>query len=393
MTTKISQEGVRFSISKKVVVFISSLCVAGFVVALYLAWLHHQVHSNPSFHSFCAMSDAFNCETVAESPYSVFLGLPIAVWGLLGYTFMFFCASIGVGRYNNAGAYLLLLIASTFSVLSSVVLALISHCIICSFCIMCCVTYGINTMIFLILIWQTVRCHFPIWAAASVLPYQLRRQWTLVATLLLCVFFVYLVFPKYWGQSHDTSRNKAQQGSTREGHYWIGAESPALTIVEFSDYLCPHCRRAHMFQRHLVSANPETLRLIHRHFPLDNACNPLIKNPFHPGACLLARASLCAGKQRGFWEMNDLLYDSSTLKGTDWQAKMQDAAERIGLDLTRFRECLSSDETQNELEEDIAEGLRLNLRGTPSFVINGQVHLGMPDSSIYQEYGISTPTK
>lgn len=47
--------------------------------------IHVFVHTDPSYHSVCAMSDGVNCETVAVSPYSVFAGLPVSVWGIAGY--------------------------------------------------------------------------------------------------------------------------------------------------------------------------------------------------------------------------------------------------------------------------------------------------------------------
>ena len=381
-----------FPVKKKITAFVILLCSAGFFVALYLAWLHYQVHTNPSFHSFCAMNDTFNCETVAESPYSVFLTLPIAIWGLLGYFLMFVVALAGIGRHQSSGAYLTLLGASIFSVLVSLVLAIVSYCVICSFCVMCSITYGLNVIMLMTLLWQAIRLRLPMKPAATELFSFLRKHWHLPVMLLLAVLVVFAVFPRYWVHQNSVQYRELRQGMTTDGHPCIGAENATLVIVEFSDYMCPHCRRAHAFQRSLVSANPKTLRLVHRHFPLDHACNPLVKTPFHPGACFLSRAALCAGEQH-FWEMNDLLYASNNLTGDMWEQKVDDAARRIGLNLSRFRECLVSEETQRRLDEDITEGLRLKLEGTPSFVVDGKIHTGMIDPAVLQNYGVSPGMK
>ena len=378
----------QFSVSKRISFVTSLLSAAGFLVALYLAWLHYQVHTNPAFHSFCAMSDSFNCETVAESPYSVLLNLPIAVWGMLGYVLMFFLSAIGIGRYQLSYAYLALLTASLMSVLASIILAIVSHCIICSFCLMCCVTYAINIIMFATLSWQALKQRFPFREATADLFLCLRRHWCRVLIPALLVLLTCLLFPSYWVHPQVLHVQKQVQGKTLEGHHWTGGDSAALEIVEFSDYLCPHCRRAHKYQRALVSSNSTTLRLVHRHFPLDDACNSLLKTPFHPGACVLARAAICAGQQERFWEMNDLLYNAETLIGENWEAKVEYAARQAGLDVSLLRECLASDEARNKLDQDIAEGLRLDLRGTPSFIVNGKIHLGVVDPSILQEYGI-----
>ncbi len=383
----------KFTVSRIIVLAINLLNFAGIGVALYLTWLHYQVHTNPAFHSFCAMNDAFNCETVAESPYSVFFGLPVAVWGLLGYLLMLLVGVFGVGMKQAAAAYLLLLGAAACSVLTSLVLAIVSYCIICSFCVMCSVTYGINTILFAVLVWQALAQRFAFKQAADDLFFLVRRYKVMLLLLFLAAALLCLLFPKYWDRADSAAHHGAGQGTTADGHHWIGARMPALVVVEFSDYLCPHCRRAHSMQRALVSANPERLRLVHRHFPLDDSCNPLIETPFHPGSCLLSRAALCAGKQQRFWEMNDLLYSPGDLSGATWEEKVEVAAQHAGLNISRFRECLASPETQKELDQDIAEGLRLELNGTPSFVVNGQIHLGMIPPGVFAEHGIEMPAR
>ena len=361
----------RFSPSPKIVFLTVLLCFAGIGASLYLIVLHYQVHTNPAFHSFCAMSDSFNCETVAMSPFSAFLGMPVAAWGFLGYCALSLLALLGMRKHP--WAYLALLAGSAAALIVSITLAVISYCVICSFCLMCSLTYLINTVLFLTLLWQAVSQKFPIREALFDSVRLLKRRWYFAAMILALLFAVPQSFPKYWEQTADSS---GDTGTTEEGLHWIGAENPNLTIVEFSDYLCPYCRRAHTFQREQVQANSSKLRLVHRHFPLDNACNPLVTTPFHVDACLLARAAECAGKQDKFWEMNDLLFEIETLNGASMQEKVESASVKLNLNRGDFMSCMTSKEVQEKLRQDIDAGLELGIQGTPSFVVDSTVHVG-----------------
>ena len=64
------------------------LCVAGLLLSVYLAVSHYRVHTDEGFQSFCALSKNINCDTVSQSPFSVWWGLPVAVWGVAAYTFI-----------------------------------------------------------------------------------------------------------------------------------------------------------------------------------------------------------------------------------------------------------------------------------------------------------------
>lgn len=163
------------------------------------------------------------------------------------------------------------------------------------------------------------------------------------------------------------------------GLHWIGSQKPSVIIEEFTDYECPHCRKAHMRLRRLLSMHPADLKVVHRHFPLDQACNPMLTTPFHKDACRLSKAAHCAGLQGRFWEMNDLLFQ----KAPELKAGSIDVdgiAKLLELDLDKFQCCLDATETAAALEADIRRGIELKISGTPAFVIGGKVFLGrIPD--------------
>lgn len=132
------------------------------------------------------------------------------------------------------------------------------------------------------------------------------------------------------------------------------------------------------YLRGLISRYPDKIRVVHRHFPMDHRVNPLVKEPLHVGAGAMARMAIFAAEQDRFWQMHDLLYtlrDSSQI-GTGW------LAEVTGLDPTGLVRSLQDPEILRKLQEDLAEGLRLGVTGTPTYIVEGEVYIGQLPSHI-----------
>jgi protein-disulfide isomerase len=171
-------------------------------------------------------------------------------------------------------------------------------------------------------------------------------------------------------------------GLDDSGHPYIGAAHPSLTITEFADYQCPHCANAHIEMRELVAKNPGTVRIIHRHFPLDARCNSLVKHPFHIHACAYAELAACASLLGKFWDANDYLFDH----GRDETTVTAEAlAQALALDAQSLRQC--AEKTGVEIvKQDVEEGLQLKIEGTPSFLVDGKVYKGQLPEGILAPY-------
>jgi protein-disulfide isomerase len=145
---------------------------------------------------------------------------------------------------------------------------------------------------------------------------------------------------------------------------------PEGTVVEYSDYECPYCARAHEETRAALAGRPD-ITLVRRHFPLDASCNPAVARTVHPSACALARAAICAEAQGRFSEMDDALFRNQ-------RERLAPAAlaARIGLDLERFAACVGSPEPDRRLAADVAGGIRDGVRGTPTYVVRQTVSIG-----------------
>lgn len=374
--------------SRRLALAFALLCLLGLAMSVELTRIHVLVHTDPDYHSVCAVSEGVNCETVAISPYSVFAGLPVSVWGSIAYLVMGALAlwASSRRRLHPTWPFGILLVLTAISVATSAVLAFLSATRIDSFCLFCVGCYAVNVglLVTSLLAWRQTRAGA--WALVRADAKALATRPMLVAILAMAAAVVLgalvAFVPPYWTSPGWTDLPRLASGTDERGHHWIGAQNPTLTIVEFSDYECPHCRIAHKDTRALVARHPDQIRLVHRHLPLDMACHPGMSRPLHTRACLFAEAAECAGLQGRFWEMNDALFsiqESARAEDVDPVA----LAVRLGLNRSDFKRCLEDHATADRIAADVNEAMTRKLRGTPSFLVGEQVFVGrIPEESI-----------
>ncbi len=137
----------------------------------------------------------------------------------------------------------------------------------------------------------------------------------------------------------------------------MGPADAKATVVEFSDFECPFCRRADAplmrLQKHYNFA------LYYKFFPLKIA---------HPNAEGAARAGWAAHQQGKFWELAAAMYDAEAL---DWPA-VQKLAQGKGLDMKKFLEDFNSAKSKEFVEADVKAGDTAGVDGTPTFFVNGR---------------------
>jgi protein-disulfide isomerase len=141
----------------------------------------------------------------------------------------------------------------------------------------------------------------------------------------------------------------------------LGQADAPVTLVEFSDYQCPFCKR--FFDTTLPALKAEyidtgKLRYVFRDFPIDQ---------IHPYARKAAEAAHCAGDQGKYWEMHDLLFQNQRALQTD---RLKAHAEGLGgIDMASFEECLTSNKYSAEVQKDFEAGSAAGVRGTPGFFL------------------------
>ena len=142
-----------------------------------------------------------------------------------------------------------------------------------------------------------------------------------------------------------------------------GSANALVTIVEFSDYQCPFCSRAHATVQQLEKDYGDKIRVVMKQNPL----------PFHPNAKPAALAAMAAGEQGKYWEMHDKLFAN--------QQSLDDAtyashAAAIGLNVEKWKADLASSKFQDIIQRDQTLAQQLGASGTPAFFINGKKLVG-----------------
>jgi NhaA family Na+:H+ antiporter len=144
----------------------------------------------------------------------------------------------------------------------------------------------------------------------------------------------------------------------RRDHLRGGGVADAVSVVAYSDFLCPYCRRLRQVTKRLRDAVGDRFTYAYRHFPNERA---------HPGAERMARAAEAAGNQGRFWEMHDWIFDQQLPIA---EPKLLEFARSLGLDMSRFADDLESEATRRRVTEDLEEGRRNGVTGTPTLFID-----------------------
>lgn len=153
-----------------------------------------------------------------------------------------------------------------------------------------------------------------------------------------------------------------------------GGENAKVTIVEYSDFECPFCARAHPTVKQVMDTYGDDVRIVYRHFPLS----------FHPQAQKAAEASECAADQGKFWEMHDLMFENQEALASGVTQFKQWAAQ-LKLNTTKFNSCLDSGEKASIVQAHADEGAALGVTGTPGFFVNGISVVGAQPFSVFKQ--------
>jgi protein-disulfide isomerase len=178
--------------------------------------------------------------------------------------------------------------------------------------------------------------------------------------------------PAHQGPGHESVAGSEERVAIDLGASVIkGSNAAPVTVVVFSDFECPYCKKAKDRIADLEAANAGKVRFVFKHRPL----------PFHESARLYARAAEAASAQGKFWAMHDRLFSAE--KRPD-RATLEAYAAELGLDLNRFKRDLDSKETEARIKADEALADRLEVKGTPTFFINGRRITGAQPTATIQ---------
>lgn len=148
-----------------------------------------------------------------------------------------------------------------------------------------------------------------------------------------------------------------------------GPANAKVTIVTYTDFECPFCSRFATNLDEAIKGNPD-VRIVLKQFPL----------PFHKNADLAAQASLAAHAQGKFWEMHDKIFANAKALT---RADLEGYATETGLNMAKFKEALDKGTFAQQVKDEMAEGQKIGVQGTPSWFVNGVFQSGtLPPDAI-----------
>ncbi len=139
----------------------------------------------------------------------------------------------------------------------------------------------------------------------------------------------------------------------------IGPKNAPITIIEFTDFQCPFCKRASNTIDKLMKIYSGKIRLVFRNLPLSS---------IHKESFAAARAAMAAHRQGMFWPYHDMLFDNATNLNKQLYIKL---AKILRLDIEKFKSDMNSQQIKKEIQEDISVAKKFGINATPVFIING----------------------
>jgi protein-disulfide isomerase/uncharacterized membrane protein len=349
----------------------------------------------------CGAYSIFSCQEAATSSFGQIFGLPISALGEAYYLtcvivlmqILFFAFRMHFSQHELvADTYIkvkesnrikLIEISSFFlnvgAVLSlgySLFLAMISTFVLGKLCPLCMGLYLVNILAFLIL-WPGIRQLFSLQKQWD----QLRNTWLIFVLFLfaLSVLTTQGVYSNLYRAEFELRKNDLKKANPPVFLKEMPeiANSPVkgsgeITIVEFSDFQCPFCKKLSIHLKEAQAKNPN-FKYVFKNYPLSAQCNDRMKVDMHPDACLAAKAGICAQSLGKFWELHDVMFENQHDLG---ESDLLSYAENLGLNRETFQQCLSAPQTEETLKADLVLAKKYQVQGTPIFIINHWAFVG-----------------
>ncbi|GAB4298999.1 MAG: hypothetical protein Kow0090_14490 [Myxococcota bacterium] len=142
-----------------------------------------------------------------------------------------------------------------------------------------------------------------------------------------------------------------------------GPANAPITIIEFSEFQCPFCKRAAPTIEQILKDYKGQVRIAFKHNPL----------PFHNNAMNASLAAMAAAEQGKFWEMHDILFENQQALDP---SQYESYAQKAGLDVAKWKKAYESQKYKAHIEADQKEAMTVGAQGTPTFFINGRKLVG-----------------
>jgi protein-disulfide isomerase/uncharacterized membrane protein len=366
-------------------------CLASIAAHVYLAMHYYPLKFGfATGQSICNLNAKFDCDAVSASAYSSFLGIPLAVWGLSTNAVLFVMILLSWLEWSEHPERLKrwTLLLAGMSLTASVVMGIISFTRMQNYCLFCLTLYVLSALVFFSfkpLLREPFWLHFK-----RDLPKLWLESKGVLTSFVAVPIIAYLTHQSFMSNLGDAQVDKIVQEAVQE---WQQApkqnfvakpslvmgptsEAAAMTLVEFADFRCGHCKHASFTLDAFVKSHPD-VRFEFYSFPLDGACNEKIQSA-NGISCRLATAVICAEKEGKGWDLHHTLYavqDEVNQLGTPTELDplLAKTVSQIGLNWDRLQNCMNDPSAQDAVRAQAKQGVLVNVMGTPTIFANGRL--------------------
>lgn len=368
---------------------IQVLAVVGLVLSIKLAIIYYTANYDKyALSSFCSINDFIDCDGVAKTNASQFLGVPLAYWGIFFYSTILFLTIVNKLKtlpilkflqvFKEPNAYIATL--GTIAFVASMILAGISLFGIHKLCILCVVTYFIDLIIAVIAADGMFK-NILLSIKTTILDFIAGvKSYTKTFIVLLLLFVGFLTYsgvtlnfvPHIKLRKDIQSYRKIKFNPYRAKGNVLGNKEAKVVVELYSDYVCPLCY-VNNIMLHRAVKEFSNIKVVHHNYPFDKECNPNISVNMHPGACFMFKGAIAAGKQGNYWEMNSLLYENQPRN----MKEMLKLAEDLGFNIDKFVSDMESEATKKEVADEINRAAEIDIDATPTMYVNGEQVVGV----------------
>lgn len=341
------------------------LSLVGLFDALYLWW----TYTSPSRPMVCVGT---GCDAVRDSPFAYPMGIPMPAPGALMYAvlaLLVFAEPLfqegwkRVVRYTVAGI-------SGVGFFVSLYLTGVEAFVLHAWCFWCVISALVVTAIFVLAVLDVFRPQPEPDPDAALAMARKHFVSVVVAVVIGTPSFILLARSGSAPPPPEIPP-EVMERLVRPDSHMTGNLDARLTVVEFADIQCPHCSRAEEIAHAVRKRYGDRVRFVFRHFPLPS---------IHPYAEKAAEATECAAAQGKFWEALERFYKG---QGDLRQTALIRYAGELGLNVDRFRKCLSSGAMAERVRRDAADARALGLHATPTFIIGTEAVEGLIEEDVF----------
>ncbi len=374
------------NIGKRIAITILSLIGLALSIELCIVFYNANFVTDAA-PSICAISETMDCDSVARTSYSQFLGIPLSLWGVFLYLFFLFMTYVDkiknikflrfLSVFKNPTSYIFCV--ATLSFIISIILGCISVFKINSVCIFCFMTYLVDLIIALTSkdwkkgIITEIKTSIEDFKEAIRVP-----KYAFWFTLIVLLAFSVLTYTSVsnilspqmikksiWEKTFK-NYNKITDGKT------IGPKDAEITIHEYIDFNCPGCFYANLYLHRIVDEF-ENIKVEQHILPLAKECNHNMQHEGHTTSCLKTKYALAAAKQNRYWEMSDYLF----LEAPDSEKQILELARLLNFDVKKLKEDANSEEIKNEIKNGVLDADSKDIVGTPTLFIGMRKEVGV----------------